>query len=188
MIELIVYMTMMSITPGANTIASMANASEKGFRKGLRLNFGMTTGIVIVAVISYILLWALGSSIPSSGLAFQILGSLYLLFLSYRLFKSGSILIEGGLSGDFMAGLIMQFANVKVFLLCVTAISTFIIPKGLSFLSVLLIPFFCLISQIIWALFGHAISKIYAKHTKALNAIFALALLCLALKNIISLF
>ena len=50
MIELLIYMLTMSITPGPNTILSMANAASVGLRKGIGLNIGMLCGISAVTL------------------------------------------------------------------------------------------------------------------------------------------
>ena len=187
MAELIIYMVLMSITPGPNTIASFINASDKGLLKGFSLNAGMTAGISLIAMASYGLIHALGEKTPTSGAIFQLLGAIYLIYISYKLFKTGSISFENGKTGGFMTGFVMQLMNVKVLLLCITAISSFIIPRKLSFAPVLLIPAICLLSQIIWALCGTIISKIYAKHSRIFNFAFGLILLYLAFENLISL-
>lgn len=188
MADLIVYMFLLSITPGPNTITSLINASEKGFIKGISLNFGMLTGIFAVASASYILLSILGKNLPTSSPIFQILGTIYLLYLSYSLLKKGKISFEGDNKGGFKTGLMMQLVNVKVFLLCITAISSFILPGNMGYPAVLLIPAVCFTCQIVWALFGSIISEIYKKYSKPINVVFALMLLYLAGKNIYSIF
>ena len=187
MAELIIYMALMSITPGPNTIASFINASKKGILKGLTLNAGMVTGISLIATLSYALIYILGEQTPTSGAVFQILGAIYLVYIAYKLLKTGSISFENGKTGGFITGLMMQLMNVKVLLLCITAVSSFIIPNGYGFISITLIPAICFLSQITWALFGSIIAKIYAKYNKLFNFAFSAALLYLALGNIMSL-
>ena len=55
MLELIIYIITMAITPGPNTILSMANAAAVGLRKGIRLNIGMLIGITAVTAIAWLL-------------------------------------------------------------------------------------------------------------------------------------
>lgn len=188
MADLIIYMFLMSITPGPNTIASLINASEKGFIKGISLNFGMLIGIFTMASASFLVLSLMGKNIPTSSPIFQVLGTIYVLYLAYRLLKKGNISFESNNKGGFKTGLLMQLVNVKVLLLCVTAISTFILPESMGYPAVLLIPTVCFSCQIAWALFGSAISELYKKHSKTLNIVFALMLVYLAIKNIVDLF
>ena len=112
MAELIIYMALMSITPGPNTIASFINASKKGILKGLTLNAGMVTGISLIATLSYALIHILGEQTPTSGAFFQILGAIYLVYIAYKLLKTGSISFENGKTGGFITGLMMQLMNV----------------------------------------------------------------------------
>lgn len=47
----ITYVIITAITPGPNNIASMSSGSRQGFKKGLRFNFGILVGFVILMMI-----------------------------------------------------------------------------------------------------------------------------------------
>ena len=187
MVELIVYMITMAITPGPNTILSMANASEKGFLRGITLNFGMLAGITCISLLSYALLSFLTSVIPALMNALRILAVIYLLYLSIHMIRSsGSASTVSG--GGFMTGMILQFLNVKVMLLCVSAQSAYIIPMGKGrceeLFMVLMIPLCCFLCGLVWAVGGHIISAFAKKHDKAMKRVFALSLLLLAASSL----
>lgn len=97
-----------------------------------------------------------------------------------------------GKTGTFWDGFLMQLMNVKVLMLCVTAISEYILPLPLEkwekWIRVLLIPITCFICGLIWALAGSAIKGIYEKKRKTFNILFALTLFILAVNNTIKLF
>mgnify|MGYP001782518128 CR=1 FL=1 len=78
MLDLLIYMIAMAITPGPNTILSMANASKVGLRKGIWLNIGMLLGITAVTAISYAAVHILSSLIPSSEIYLKAIGALYI--------------------------------------------------------------------------------------------------------------
>ena len=183
MIELLVYMITMAITPGPNTILSMANASEKGFLKGISLNFGMLAGITVIAILSYMMLSFLTGILPSLMTVLRILAVCYLIYLAFRLLKkTGHPDVHG--SGGFITGMMMQFLNVKVMLLCVSAESAYIIPMGKGrpeeILMVLMIPLCCFFCGLVWALGGHMISSFYRKHEFLMKVIFSASLFLLA--------
>ena len=62
---LLIYLFAMTITPGPNTILSMANAAAVGLRKGIWLNIGMLVGLTAVTAIAYIASASLYALIPS---------------------------------------------------------------------------------------------------------------------------
>ena len=88
-------------------------------------------------------------------------------------------------TGTFIDGMTMQLMNVKVLMLCVTAISGYILPLDVGnwqkWIRVSMIPLTCFICGVIWALVGTALKGIF-------NLLFAFTLFVLAFINIIKLF
>lgn len=188
--ELFFYLLTMSGTPGPNTILSLSNASEKGLKKGLHLNYGMFFGVLFVTTITYTLISFLSSYIPKLSIFLQILSIIYILYLSFKMYKK-SISDSSNNSGSFLDGFLMQLVNIKVLMLAVSTISTFIIPRNYSFLKgyivSLSIPIMCFSTGVVWAIAGSLLKDLYIKYKKQANIIFALSLLLIAIKNTIKL-
>ena len=180
MLNLIIYMIVMAVTPGPNTLLSMANAASCGLRRGVRLNWGMLAGISIVTAVSFIASKALYAVIPSAETALKAIGAAYLVYLAVRMaLKDGM-----GRSGEgctFIEGMLLQLVNVKVYLLALTAISSYIIPMTdslqLQALISALVPLICFICGLIWAVGGAILSTLFRSHGRAMNIIFAISLL-----------
>ncbi len=190
MFDYFLYLITMSGTPGPNTILSLQNASEKGLKKGIYLNYGMLTGILLITTLSYTLISLLKDIIPRLTAVLQILSIIYILFLSWKMYRKNS-LPEVSSSGSFREGFLLQLVNVKVMMLSVSAISSYIIPLEMSFLRgyllSLFIPLVCFLTGLVWAITGEALKKIYLSHRKGANIIFSLSLLVLAVRNTITL-
>ncbi len=188
--ELFFYLLTMSGTPGPNTILSLSNASEKGLKKGLHLNYGMFFGVLFVTTITYTLISFLSSYIPKLSIFLQILSIIYILYLSFKMYKK-SISDSSNNSGSFLDGFLMQLVNIKVLMLAVSTISTFIIPRNYSFLKgyivSLSIPIMCFSTGVVWAIAGSLLKDLYIKYKMQANIIFALSLLLIAIKNTIKL-
>lgn len=188
--ELFFYLLTMSGTPGPNTILSLSNASEKGLKKGLHLNYGMFFGVLFVTTITYTLISFLSSYIPKLSIFLQILSIIYILYLSFKMYKK-SISDSSNNSGSFLDGFLMQLVNIKVLMLAVSTISTFIIPRNYSFLKgyivSLSIPIMCFSTGVFWAIAGSLLKDLYIKYKMQANIIFALSLLLIAIKNTIKL-
>jgi len=191
MAEYLLYIFVTSVTPGPNCIISLSNASRKGFPKCLSLNLGMLTGIIIIDTCAFFLVSFLVSFIPTVKIILQILGIIYLLYLSWCLLKKGHVSI-GDSEGGFKTGLLMQFANVKVLMLGVTSVSIYVLNMMKSplhgFLLTMIVPFVCFISGLVWAIAGSILSGVYNKYTKAFNIGFAGILLIQAVLNTVKIF
>lgn len=182
---LLTYLIAMAITPGPNTILSMANAAASGLRKGIWLNIGMLAGITAVTAISYAASAFLYSFIPNAEPWLKAIGAVYLIYLAYRTYKKSAVSSEERSAG-FAEGFLLQLINFKVYLLALTAISAMIIPeygnREAGIAVSLLIPIVCFICGLIWAIAGSLISGLYRKHGKILGAVMALLLIYTAIR------
>lgn len=185
MTALLAYLFAMAITPGPNTILSMANAAAVGLRKGIWLNIGMLFGITAVTAISYTASAFLYEVIPEAEPWLKIIGAGYLAYLAYRTYRKGDIDTEERSAG-FFEGMLLQLINVKVYLLALTAISTMIIPaygNGTEGIAVsALIPLICFVSGLAWAVGGSLLSGIYRRHGKAVRITMSLLLIYTAVR------
>ncbi len=189
-LNLMIYLITVSGTPGPNTILSLQNASEKGIKRGIVLNYGMLTGITVITLIAYFIIRLLSSFLSSINVVLQALSVVYILYLSYKIYRKGDIQEDERESdGSFKRGFLLQIVNVKVLMLCVTAISTYTVGYGMwkGLLVSLLIPLTCFLTGLIWGVAGEGLKNVYKEHRKLLNTIFALSLLLIALKNAVTL-
>ncbi len=191
MLDLFIYLLTMSGTPGPNTIASLQNASENGLRKGIWLNYGMAAGILMITTVTYLLISLLSSLIPLLSVLLQILSIIYILYLSWKMYSKRDLPSPSSSDGSFRRGFLMQLVNVKVLMLCVSTVSTFILPASYSFLTGYLvslsIPLMCFLTGLMWGIAGEALKNVYLRHRKGANTLFALALLALAVKSAVTL-
>ena len=185
MLELIIYIITMAITPGPNTILSMANAASVGLRKGIRLNIGMLIGITAVTAIAWLLSEFVYMVLPQAETAMRVLAAAYLLYLAWKMLRQKDIEDRSG-STTLLQGMLLQLVNFKVYLLALTAISAYIMPMTESTAETLLIssmiPLICFVSGLVWAVCGSLLKNLYSRYRKLFSAIFALALLWCAFR------
>ena len=189
MFEFFVYLVTVAITPGPNTISSMANAAEKGLN-GVTFNLGMLLGITFISTLSFLLISILSKYIPLLSKLLQVLGVVYLVYLGVKMLNRTGRVKEK--TGTIIDGMVMQIMNVKVMMLCVTAISEYILPLDISntekWLRLFMIPFTCFICSLIWAVTGSAMQGLYEKKRKSINFFFSLTLFVLAIINSLKIF
>jgi len=176
------YVFITTFTPGPNNIMAMSNAGRYGFKNSLRFNAGVFFGVLIIMVLSSFLSVMLYNLIPSIKPIMTFIGAIYILWLAWKTYSSMPHAEDEGKSNTntFIAGILLQFVNVKVIIYCITIVSTFIVPYynsvlALSFFSVLL-PFVSFLSTCSWALFGSVFQKFLVKNERTANIIMALLL------------
>ena len=184
--DFLIYCFITAYTPGANNLLSISNAIRLGFCKSVRFNFGILAGFAIVMSVCTAFSATLYSFLPKVKIVMQILGAAYMLYLAWKVWKSSSELsADGGKEASFLSGMVLQFANPKIYIYAITAMSLYILPVYHS--GTALIGFTAILSLIgasgsfVWALFGAAFCKFFSKHTKLVNAVMALLLVYCAI-------
>lgn len=184
--DFLIYCFITAYTPGANNLLSMSNAIRLGFHRSVRFNLGILAGFAIVMSVCTAFSATLYSFLPKLKIVMQLSGAAYMLYLAWKVWKSSSELsTDGGKEASFLSGMILQFANPKIYIYAITAMSLYILPVYHS--SASLIGFTVILSLIgasgsfVWALFGAAFCKFFSRHTKLVNAIMALLLIYCAI-------
>ncbi len=185
---LLLYMFVQSSTPGPNNFMCMFSAAQYGFKGALRYITGSVTGFVIKMVLCGMLSLALAVLIPSLVPYLKWVGGAYLVYLAVHIIldarkPANDSDKEGG--STFMSGILLQCLNIKSWIYCLTLYTVYIIPYTTSQVTMIL---WCLIAvgfmiptSLCYAVFGHAIRRVYSKYRMACGIVFALALIYCAI-------
>jgi cysteine/O-acetylserine efflux protein len=180
-LSFISYVVVSTFTPGPNNISSMSNASRYGFMKSLFYRLGITAGFFMIMGLCALFSATLLKYIPALKPFMQGLGAAYILWLAWKTYSSRS---SGGHSVEaestFLSGLLLQFANVKVILYGITAMSTFVLPYTSSLPLLIaasaVLALTAFVSTSLWAAFGAVFSRFLRSHERLMNAVMALLL------------
>lgn len=127
---LLVLATAMSFSPGPNTTLSTALAANGGLPRAMRFVVAVPVGWTLLLVLCAAGIGALVVAVPSLRLGIKALGVGYLLWLAYKLSGSGSGTLgrADGASLDvgFGQGVMLQFVNIKAWLLALTLVAGWI--------------------------------------------------------------
>ena len=178
----LLYMITMAFTPGPNNLASMANMAKVGFKKGIIFNIGIFASQVILMTLCMVLCTTISNILPAIKLPLQILGSIYILYLAYKTYRSPGPGDEKAAEGTFASGFVLNTLNVKYILFCIVTLQTYIIPgNDGSWTGILIMGYtavlVALTAHVSWGLFGVAIRNFYKSHVKAVNIVLSLLLL-----------
>lgn len=180
--DFLIYCLITAYTPGANNLLSMSNAMRLGFRRSVRFNLGILAGFTIVMSVCTAFSATLYSFLPKVKIVMQLLGTAYMLYLAWKVWRSSAKLQpDGSKEASFLSGMVLQFANPKIYIYAITAMSLYILPVYRS--GAALVGFTLLLSVIgasgsfVWALFGAAFCPFFSRHTRGINTLMALLLL-----------
>ena len=180
--DFLIYCFITAYTPGANNLLSMSNAIRLGFRRSIRFNLGILAGFAVIMSVCTAFSATLYSFLPKVKIVMQILGAAYMLYLAWKVWKSPSELsADSGKEASFLSGMVLQFANPKIYIYAITAMSLYILPVYHSVAA--LVGFTVILTLIgasgsfVWALSGAAFCKFFSKHTRLVNTIMALLLI-----------
>lgn len=176
----LIYCTIATFTPGPTNIVILSTVHNFGVKKAMKYSFGATIGFASLLVISALLNTILITIIPKIIIVMQIIGSGYMFYLVYQIYKMDASNGALNQTATFMSGFLMQFLNPKVVLFTLTVIPTFIMPSystssavTLSILAITLIGFLAFMT---WVLFGSIFKAFLQKYNKTFNVLMALSL------------
>ena len=161
----------MSVTPGPNNMMLLASGAQFGYRNTLPHIFGVIIGVALL----------LSSVLAGLGLIFEmypviyeflkILGSIYLLWLAWKIATASTAIPELGCQEKraknkpmtLFSAIAFQFVNPKAWAMAIAAVSTFTLPGDQYLQSSLLIlsAFACtgFIAISLWAYLGASIQQ-----------------------------
>jgi len=128
-----------TVTPGPSNLMLAASGVAFGFRRTLRHMLGIPAGFVVLIVVCGLGAGALVRNMPAAGLGLKLLGTAYLVYLTWcmrRAFSAHAGAAAGRPLG-FVEAALFQFANPKAWLVALTAVTAFA-PAGPSLLGGLL--------------------------------------------------
>lgn len=176
----LIYCFIVTVTPGPTNIVILSTVHNWGTKKAIEYTYGATIAVGLLLIISAMMNTMLITVIPKILIYMQIIGTLYMLYLAYQIYKANTSEPTIKETATFMSGLFMQFLNPKVVLFTMTVIPSFILPYYTSMptvaISIVTIALIGFSSLMIWVLFGSIFKRFLQSHEKIVNVVMALFL------------
>ncbi|OMF21161.1 lysine transporter LysE [Paenibacillus sp. FSL H8-0548] len=176
----LIYCMIATFTPGPTNIVILSTVHNSGSKKAMKYTYGATIGFGLLLVISAMLNTMLITILPKIIMVMQIIGSCYMLYLAYQIYKMDISNRAVNHAATFMSGFLMQFFNPKVVLFTITVIPSFIMPYYIAIpavtISIIAITLIGFLAFMTWVLFGTIFKKLLQKHKKTVNVMMALSL------------
>lgn len=171
---LLVLATAMSFSPGPNTTLSTALAANGGLPRAMRFVVAVPVGWTLLLALCAAGIGALVVAMPSLRLAIKALGIGYLLWLAWKLSSSATLGKADGksLSVGFGQGVMLQFVNIKAWLLALTLVAGWIAgqPDALRRFAIVapVMLTYAFVSNFAYALIGAMLREWLAKGSRLL--------------------
>lgn len=187
-LSFLLYVFVTSFTPGPNNIMGMIFGNKYGLKKSIRFCLGVGTGYFFVMLACCYLNLFLQDLMPNIQFAMTIFGSIYMLFLAYKIITSNKMETKNDkkqLNHIYFTAIILQFINPKGILSGITAVTTFILPYYHTNLTLIwfsaLIAVFGFAATFSWSLFGSVFKTFLAKYRVPFNIVMALSLVYISI-------
>jgi threonine/homoserine/homoserine lactone efflux protein len=161
----ILFVSIVSMTPGPNNLLLAASGANYGFIKTLPHMCGVIVGFAIMVVASGFGLGMILNEFPQVILPLKIMSVSFLLYLSWRIATGGAHVIEGKSQPlTFLPAVLFQTINPKgiSFLLSIMGAQVSdnepLLPQLIPLF--ILLPAFTVLSAVTWTMFGTAIGKV----------------------------
>lgn len=183
---LLILATAMSFTPGPNTTLSTAIAANYGLRHSLRFVCAVPVGWLLLLLLCALGVGALVTGVPALRWAIKGLGIGYLLWLAIKLCGSRQLsqAHSAQLHVGFGQGVLLQFVNIKAWLLALTIVAGWVAGQAdFSARMLVVLPvmaFYAFASNLLYACIGAALRHWLAQGQRLLWFNRAMAALLLA--------
>lgn len=171
---LLILATAMSFSPGPNTTLSTAMAANHGLRHSLRFVAAVPVGWSLLLVLCAAGIGALITGMPSLRWGIKALGIAYLLWLAFKLSGSGQLAQAqpAQLRVGFVQGVLLQFVNIKAWLLALTIVAGWVAGQSdVTTRMLVVLPvmaLYALSSNLLYACIGAALRQWLAQGQRLL--------------------
>lgn len=177
------FVATMSFTPGPNNLMALSQSRRLGFFGALPFLAGLFISFFIIDALVVLCLQSLQGILPRIEVPLKVAGTVYILFLTYKtaMPPGEKTAVQPGSGTLFMSGILLNLTNVKVILYMIMGYISFILPAYASiFMIAILGAVMCLaasLSNILWALAGAGLSRLFNRYEKWCSAVLAMMLL-----------
>lgn len=187
LLPLMTYCLVMSSTPGPNNVMLATSGANFGFRGARPAILGIQFGVFVQTLLTCLGLGSVFSAYPMVQEILRIAGSVYLIFLAWKLCGASVGEARNAKPVSFVEAAVFQALNPKSWVKAVTLASVFM-PSSLSTVNgALVVSFLSMLvgtpCSIMWALFGYSIRQLLQdpRKRRIFNLTMGATLLVLAL-------
>jgi len=168
---LVLFAFSMSATPGPNNVMLTASGANFGFRRTIPHMLGINLGFLTLMAVTALGLGIAFVRFPLLQQALRVAGSVYLLYLAWRIATAAPRTEGNGLNGRpfrFWEAAAFQYVNPKAWIIAISGVSTFTLAGEHYALSAATVCLTCTVVNLpsisFWAAFGAAVGRLLRSH------------------------
>ena len=164
-LPLVLFAAVATITPGGATTLATASGAHFGFGRSIPLMAGIAVGLAAMAAAAALGLAGMLLALPSLQLALKAIGTVYLLWLAWRIGRSGSPQMQKDLARpqSFIGGMWLLWYNPKGWAMTSGAAVSFAAlagsPAELAILLGTAFGFAAIVSLSLWCVVGRVLAR-----------------------------
>jgi threonine/homoserine/homoserine lactone efflux protein len=166
-LPLLLFVVVATVTPGGATTLATASGARFGFIRSIPLMLGIALGLALLAAVAALGLGRLLAALPSQQTGVKALGSAYLLWLAWRIARSGPPNVGDGLMrpATLVNGFLLLWLNPKSWAMTVGAAASFAvlasIPSRLAMLLSAAFGVAACASLAMWCALGVLLARLF---------------------------
>ncbi|MBB2927832.1 LysE family translocator [Paraburkholderia silvatlantica] len=176
-LPLLLFVVIATVTPGGATTLATASGARFGFARSIPLMLGIATGLALLAAVAGLGLGGLLLALPSLQTAVKAVGSAYLLWLAWRIARSGPPNAGNGPARPItlVNGFLLLWLNPKSWAMTVGAAASFALlassPNRLALLLGAAFGVAACVSLALWCALGVLLARLFRtpRHWRILN-------------------
>lgn len=169
----------MSITPGPNNLMLAASGLAFGMRRTVPHMLGISVGFSTLLIASGLGVGTLMTAVPGTALVLKLLGTGYLIYLTWRMRHAFSIQSDKRLARpmSFVEASLFQYVNPKGWLAALTGVAVFLPGEAIRLTGIALFVGVFLVVGVpciaTWAALGTAVRRLMARQhwSRALSVV-----------------
>ncbi|MDB5363515.1 MAG: amino acid transporter [Rhodospirillales bacterium] len=181
---LVLFALISTLSPGGATTLATASGAQFGFRRSVPLLAGIAVGLAVLAAASAVGLASLLLAAPSLQLVMKLAGSAYLVWLAWKIGRSGPPVAKSALAVPtrFWGGACLLLLNPKGWAMALGAAASFaMLASGPLHLALLLGATFGLAASAslsLWCAAGLVLARLLTRpwHWRLVNGVLGLLL------------
>ena len=185
--SLLLYILVMGFTPGPSNLCAFHSGIHFGRTRAMSIWFGFLVAFIIIETILIGAAHSLGEILGNYSRLIAYLGAAYMVVLAVSiLVRAWKPKEEQARSCTFRTGFLIEFTNAKVWLFCITALCTYVLPFTNSLTELAKVGVLLILAgpaaNLVWLVMGSKLDHLTEKHGKLIDAILAgLLIVCAVL-------
>ena len=179
--SLLLYILALGYTPGPSNLCAFHSGIHFGRRRAMTVWWGFVIGFLIIDSTLVLVTHFLGDVLGSYVRWLSYAGAFYMVCLAVMIIvKSGQSKEEMAKSCTIGTGIIIEVTNAKVWMFCLTALGTFVLPYSSSLLELAKVGALLIlagpVANLVWLVAGSSLDNLMEKHGRLVDILLSAAL------------